>query len=136
MKMNLNINITLGGMVTVEKYNDYRKNDIKEGISCQSINYGPGKDGSNSSINNINFNGVTMNMEIQENVEDITPKEYIQAVGSAVKDIMSGVFQKATEEKKEDVITTDGMIIGDIHNKIHNEGYHVDIRNNQMVLVK
>jgi len=75
--MNLNVKITFGGSVKINKY--YVTNEEKL----------------------INFDNLTIDMSIEENTEGITAKEYIQAIGSALKDVVAGAVAKKASSKNK-----------------------------------
>lgn len=90
MKMNLKINVAVSGNIVVTHKSN---NDNLFGNTPEKRN--------RDSRESIDLNGLQFNISMEENVEDITPKEYIQAVGSAMKDVVSGLFAGKCTCKEE-----------------------------------
>ena len=90
MKMNLKVNVQVSGNIIVTRKSNH-DNVFGSTPEKRSLD----------SRESIDLNGLQFDISMEENVEDITPKEYIQAVGAAMKDVVSGFFQKQQTEVKE-----------------------------------
>ena len=90
MKMNLKINMAVSGNIVITHKSN---RDNLFGSVPEKRN--------RDSRESIDLNGLQFDISMEENVEDITPKEYIQAVGSAMKDVVSGLFAGKCSCKEE-----------------------------------
>lgn len=92
MKLNLNVAITFGGQINVVKSEALTKMN-SESVTTAHRSF--------NKTTTIDLSNLTCDIVVNEEVEDITPKEYIQAIGEAVKTALGGMMSKVNTTKCE-----------------------------------
>lgn len=89
MKATFKMNITLGGKLVIEENTSNVHAGAREHITDAA-------DGTtkNSNVKTIDFSGMTMDISSEQTIDDITTKEYVEAIGSAIKDVIGATVAK------------------------------------------